>query len=154
MKGHKREDWFGQLLEEHKKTPEFLVEQKILELTEKIVQRMAELSISRSVLADRLKVSKAYITKLLRGDVNFTLKSLTALSMALEADFAIDFFPKGASLQVLRCYDNSTGEVIVKTQTVIKQPMSQCDQVYSPDEYVETESEIQGAAIHVNSNVA
>ena len=145
MKTHERKNWFGQLLEDHKKTPEFLVEQKILELTEKIVQRMEELGISRSALADRLNVSKPYITKLLRGDVNFTLKSLAELSQALEADFDIDIFPEGASRQILRRYDNATGEVIAQAHTVLKQPIVQNDQTYSSDDYVLTDSELKGA---------
>jgi transcriptional regulator with XRE-family HTH domain len=154
MKAHERKNWFGQLLEDHKKTPEFLLEQKILELTEKIVQRMEELGISRSVLADRLNVSKPYITKLLRGDVNFTLKSLAELSQALEADFDIDIFPEGASRQILRRYDNATGEVIAQTHTVLKQPIVQKDQTYSSDDYVATDFESLGGNINANTSAA
>ena len=93
MKTRDRAGWYKTLLDKYKNDPEYIAEGKILDITEKIVARMEELCINRADLAARLNVSKAYITKLLRGDVNFTLKSLIALSAALEADIAIDFIP-------------------------------------------------------------
>jgi len=154
MQTHARKNWFEQLVDKHKETPEFLVEQKILGLTEKIVLRMEELGITRSALADRLNVSKPYITKLLRGDVNFTLKSVAELSQALESDFDIDIFPEGASRQILRRYDSATGEVIAQTHTVLKQPIVQSEQPYSSDDYVATDFESMGENINVNTSAA
>jgi len=97
MKTRDRADWYKTLLDTYKNDPEYIAEGKILAITEKIVARMEELGINRADLAERLNVSKAYITKLLRGDVNFTLKSLIALAAALEADITIDFMPRSGS---------------------------------------------------------
>jgi len=97
VKTHDRAGWFKTLHDKYQHDPEYIAEGKILDITEKIVARMEELCISRADLAARLNVSKAYITKLLRGDVNFTLKTLIALAAALEADIAIDFMPHSGS---------------------------------------------------------
>ena len=48
-----------------------------------IDRRMKERNISRSELAETLKTSAAYITKVMRGDVNFTLETMTKLALAV-----------------------------------------------------------------------
>ena len=97
MKTHDRAEWFKTLQDKYRLDPEYIAEGKIIDITEKIVARMEELRINRAELAARLNVSKAYITKLLRGDVNFTLKSLITLAAALDADISIDFLPHSGS---------------------------------------------------------
>lgn len=52
-------------------------------MTESLVAAMEARGISKSELADRLGTSRAYITKLLNGDVYFTLETLVRLSAAL-----------------------------------------------------------------------
>ena len=63
---------------------EYQAECAIVEFTENIARRMDELGISRSELARRLDTSPAYVTKILRGNANFTLKSMARISTALE----------------------------------------------------------------------
>jgi transcriptional regulator with XRE-family HTH domain len=48
-----------------------------------IDRRMEAKTMSRAELAARLGTSAAYITKALRGDVNFTLESMTKLALAV-----------------------------------------------------------------------
>jgi transcriptional regulator with XRE-family HTH domain len=58
-----------------------------LALTEYVVdleQRMADRGLSRADLADRLKCSRANITKTLRGDANLTLTTLVKLAAAVD----------------------------------------------------------------------
>jgi transcriptional regulator with XRE-family HTH domain len=68
--------------------PEFdrLVEQEslILEATETICQLMEELGVTRAALAERTGTSKGYITQLLSGRRNMTLRTLADLAYALE----------------------------------------------------------------------
>jgi hypothetical protein len=48
-----------------------------------IDRRMIAQEITRVALADKIGTSPAYVTKALRGDVNFTLESMTKLALAV-----------------------------------------------------------------------
>ena len=56
----------------------------------RILRRMKELGVNQSELAKRMKVSKPYITKVLRQDVNFSFRTAAKLAQALEMDFFPD----------------------------------------------------------------
>lgn len=55
-----------------------------------ILLRMKQLGVSQTELAKRMKVSRPYITKVLRQDVNFSFRTAARLARALE----MDFFPE------------------------------------------------------------
>ena len=55
-----------------------------------ILRRMKDLGVNQTELAKRMKVSKPYITKVLRQDVNFSFRTAAKLAQALE----MDFFPE------------------------------------------------------------
>lgn len=55
-----------------------------------ILLRMKQLGVSQTELAKRMKVSRPYITKVLRQDVNFSFRTAAKLARALE----MDFFPE------------------------------------------------------------
>ena len=54
---------------------------------------MKELGISQTDLAKRMKVSRPYITKVLRQDVNFSFRTATKLARALQMDFIPELHP-------------------------------------------------------------
>ena len=56
----------------------------------RILLRMKRMGINQTELARRMKVSKPYITKVLRQDVNFSFRTAAKLAHALE----MDFFPE------------------------------------------------------------
>ena len=56
----------------------------------RILLRMKQLGVNQTELAKRMKVSKPYITKVLRQDVNFSFRTAAKLARALE----MDFFPE------------------------------------------------------------
>ncbi len=56
----------------------------------RILHRMKAMGLNQSDLARRMKVSKPYITKVLRQDVNFSFRTAAKLARALE----MDFFPE------------------------------------------------------------
>ena len=56
----------------------------------RILQRMKELGMSQTDLARRMKVSRPYITKVLRQDVNFSFRTAAKLANALKMDFFPD----------------------------------------------------------------
>jgi len=52
-----------------------------------ILRRMKELGISQTELARRMKASRPYVTKVLKGDVNITLGTASRFAKALGMDF-------------------------------------------------------------------
>lgn len=59
-------------------------ERLILEVTEAIATLLQEQEVSRAELARRIGKSPAFVTKLLRGDNNFTLRTLSDVFFAME----------------------------------------------------------------------
>ena len=51
---------------------------------------MKQLGVNQTELARRMKVTKPYVTKVLRQDVNFSFRTAAKLARALE----MDFFPE------------------------------------------------------------
>lgn len=76
-------------------TAEDQLEDVLYDLTESIGVRMEELGINRSQLAERLGVSRAMVTKMLRGNTNFTVRSLVELSRTLKCRISIQLPPCG-----------------------------------------------------------
>jgi len=72
-------------LEEAQKSVDYWVDGPIVEFSEDIWRLMEEQKVSRAELARRLGTSRAYITKLLGGNANFTLQTMTKVAMALGA---------------------------------------------------------------------
>ncbi len=66
----------------------------LLDVTEGIVKRMIEQNVRRTDLAERLGTSRAYITKLLDGQENMTLKTLVRVANALEMKVDTKFVPR------------------------------------------------------------
>lgn len=60
----------------------------------RILRRMKQLGINQTELAKRMKVSKPYVTKVLRQDVNFSFRTAAKLARALEMDFFPDLREK------------------------------------------------------------
>ena len=77
---------FTVLFNESKKDITYLTERAVLDFTEYVVQCMKTAGISRTELARRIKTSPAYITKILRGNTNFTLESMVRIAKALDCD--------------------------------------------------------------------
>ena len=65
-----------------------------------ILLRMKELGVSQTELARRMKVSRPYITKVLRQDVNFSFRTAAKLAAALKMDFFPALKPKAEDAPV------------------------------------------------------
>ena len=80
---------FAELYREAERHQDYWIAGAILEFTESVVREMARQGLTRTALADRLGSTPAYVTKLLRGKVNFTLATMVRLSQALGADLHV-----------------------------------------------------------------
>jgi transcriptional regulator with XRE-family HTH domain len=61
-------------------------------------QRMEDLKMSRAELARKLDSSSAYVTKVMRGDVNFTLETMTKLAIAVQSRLVVRIEPELAAI--------------------------------------------------------
>ncbi len=85
---------FRKLAEKYDDDPEFIYEGLVLRISERIAEIMKDSNLTRSGLAEALSCSPAYVTKLLRGSENLTLKKLAELSHALGAELSVDLVPR------------------------------------------------------------
>lgn len=70
-----------------KEQDEFWTELAILEFTSQLSRLMQEQGISKVELANLLGTSPAYVTKVFRGDANFTMRSMVKLARTLGGRF-------------------------------------------------------------------
>jgi len=85
---------FKELFEQATRQNTYWVASLILDFTEGLHKIMEANGVSRSELARRLGVSPAYITKVLRGNVNFTLDSMVRLVRAAGGEVSLQVAPK------------------------------------------------------------
>jgi transcriptional regulator with XRE-family HTH domain len=92
-------DRYRELLARAEASPEYWSEAAAHELIREVEARMARQGISRAELARRLGSSKAYVTKVLGGNVNFTLATMARLAEALGAELQIGLADREAGRQ-------------------------------------------------------
>ena len=84
------EDWFENLLRESENDPDFHTEELLLDITEQISLRMQELCIRSAELAQRLGVSRSYVSQLLGGKPNMTVRTLVRVAHVLDQRVQIE----------------------------------------------------------------
>jgi transcriptional regulator with XRE-family HTH domain len=80
---------FSELYQEAGRHQDYWTAGAILEFTESVVREMERQGLTRTALAERLGATPAYVTKILRGKVNFTLATMVRLSRALGAELHV-----------------------------------------------------------------
>jgi transcriptional regulator with XRE-family HTH domain len=88
-----KKESFKELLNEAKRRDTYWTASIILDFTEGLHRIMEANGVSRSDLARRLGVSAAYITKVLRGNINFTVDSMVRLVRAAGGEVRIQVVP-------------------------------------------------------------
>ncbi len=74
---------FDEMFAAAQDSEEYLCELAILDFTRDIYRQMKNQNLNKVELARRLGTSPSYITKILGGNANFTLKSMTRIAKAL-----------------------------------------------------------------------
>jgi transcriptional regulator with XRE-family HTH domain len=88
-------------LSELETNPTFVAESLKFKFGDEIIRILKERGWSRSDLARAMGRSRQYVTRMLRGDTNFTLDSIAVLSIALKKDFNFVLADKGAAIRWL-----------------------------------------------------
>ena len=68
-----------------------------------ILRRMKQLGLNQSALAKRMNVSRPYISKVLKSDVNISFSTAAKLARALE----MDFFPELREKTGVECHHSN-----------------------------------------------
>ncbi|HET9212249.1 MAG TPA: helix-turn-helix transcriptional regulator [Thermoanaerobaculia bacterium] len=87
---------FSALFEAAERHDEYWTERAIVEFTEALSRWMEAKKVSQAELAAAIGVSQPYISKVLKGNVNFTLATMTKLAHALGAEVHIHLTPIGS----------------------------------------------------------
>ncbi len=88
--------WYKNIIDELKETIEYKIESISFDISIQIYKQMEKLGLSKKDLAERLNVSKSYITQLLKGKSNITLETLIKVADALELEPKVELVPKVA----------------------------------------------------------
>jgi transcriptional regulator with XRE-family HTH domain len=86
--------WAARELNELRHDPEFELEMLLLDVNERILARMNDLGWRKVDLANRLGVSRAFVTKLLNGNDNIKLGTLIRIANALGSKVEIEMLPR------------------------------------------------------------
>jgi transcriptional regulator with XRE-family HTH domain len=129
---------FAEALDRAKEQPEYYEESLLVETAARIIDAMETQGVKRSELARRLKLSPAYITKVLRGHANLSLESLAKIAFALDLKWECILIPKHAKVSLLSLTNESGIHAIraVETTTIEGMPI-----VPAADEYAQDEEE-------------
>ncbi len=87
---------FAALFEAAERHDEYWTERAIIEFTEALSHWMEAKKISQAELAAAIGVSQPYVSKVLKGNVNFTLATMTKLAHALGAEVHVHLSPIGS----------------------------------------------------------
>jgi len=90
------DDSIEALFEKAEQRIEYAVEGATIELTEEIVREMEKQGISRADLAQKLGAKASYITRILKGNHNFTLRKMVEVARALGCELRLHLQPDGA----------------------------------------------------------
>lgn len=101
----------GSIIDELKNNSEemrlYQQEWLILEVTELIASLMNDKRVSKTELAKRLGRSKGYVTQLLDGRANMTLRTIADVMWALDSSLGVSAYPLGfeSSMETVSQYE-------------------------------------------------
>ena len=111
-------------IREAESSNEYWIETIISDFTEEVCALMDKQGITRIELANKINSSPAYITKVLRGNVNFTLATMTKLARALGTVVRVHLAPE---------------DVVVRWEDVNLSTDSKFDVFIRSENYIEAE---------------
>jgi len=120
-------DRFKKLLDKYRDDPEYVAEGLLIDINEQIVELLESKKVTRSELAQKLGVSNAYITKLLNGNENLTIKQLVRLVVALGCSVDVAIVPKRFTVDRLPSYRRERREFILPAELVKTKAASQTE---------------------------
>src|SRR3989338_8971004 len=87
-----RNTWLDKALREYASDPDFQAAGSAFEIMEQASLLMESAGISRSELAERMNVSRPYVTRLLKAPSNLTLRTMWQLALSLDAKVSVGIY--------------------------------------------------------------
>ena len=104
---------FKNLFANARKRDSFWVEGAILDFTAELETVMNQKQMSKTELASILGTSKSYITKVFRGNANFTIESMVKLTRAIGAKLHIHVADERAGVRWLDVHDGYRKAIVI-----------------------------------------
>ena len=96
-------------------SPELMLEELILDITGEICDTMDAQGVSRSELARRIGVKPPHVTRILQGEDNFTLKTLTRIAYSLNRAVRFTLAPRDSTTHFVHSIDGTKETVRVSS---------------------------------------
>ena len=93
IKTENMEEWFNSTLESYREDAEFIALEAAIDFNEQVIDIMKQKTITRAQLAEKLGVKKSYITRVLNGLPNMTLKTMVSIARALDCNYNVRVSP-------------------------------------------------------------
>ncbi len=90
---------YKQFIERVESTVDYKVDTAALEFVDELVRCMHQTAVKQAELARRLGASEPYVSKVLRGDTNFTLATMVKLATAVGYDLRVHLASAGSTVQ-------------------------------------------------------
>ena len=92
--------WYKERIDGLENTIEYKIESIAFDISVQIYKQMEKLGINKKDLAEKLNVSKSYITQLLKGKSNMTIETLIKVAEALGMTLQIKLVEKTVNTEV------------------------------------------------------
>ena len=92
--------WYKERIDELENTIEYKIESVAFDISVQIYKQMKKLGINKKELAEKLGVSRSYITQLLKGKSNMTIETLIKVAKALGMTLQIKLVEKTINTEV------------------------------------------------------
>ena len=86
--------WYDGFAASIRDTPEYQAERVLLDIEEQILRQMDRQGTSRAGLARSLGVSRPFVTRLLNGNPNLTVKTIARVALSLGLNVEVTLTPK------------------------------------------------------------
>ena len=88
---------YGRLVSRLVQSVDYWAQAAMRRFVSDIDRRLVKQNLTRTQLAEKLGTTPAYVTKVMRGDVNFTLETMTKLAMAVGGKLQVSVVDRDAS---------------------------------------------------------
>jgi transcriptional regulator with XRE-family HTH domain len=99
---------YAEFLESIKASDEYLVESAKMDFALELNSLMNKQGVTRTALAKTISKTPAYLSKVLKGDTNFTIETMVKLCSAINHKISFHIAPKDAATRWFDVIDSST----------------------------------------------
>lgn len=97
--------------------PDVMFEDLVLDITGEMCTLMDDQDVSRSELARRIGVKPPHVTRLLQGQDNFTLRTLTRIAYALGHVVRCTLAPAGSTTRFVHSFEGGKDHISVSPES-------------------------------------